>query len=100
MNTSNIINTSNVIEYDTTPQILTDNLKNKLNINYINDKRKIRNKLLEETDKYLIPDYPITSNQILEVKIYQQELRDYMNHFNIEIQSDFPTPPSFIPSFP
>ena len=49
MNTSNIINTSNVIEYDTTPQILTDNLKNKLNINYINDKRKIRNKLLEET---------------------------------------------------
>ena len=92
MNTSNLdINTSNV------DFIFNADLFSEGKRTYA---RNQRNQLLTKTDKYLIPDYPITSNQILEVKIYRQELRDYMNHFNIEIQSDFPTPPSFIPSFP
>jgi hypothetical protein len=44
--------------------------------------RDDRNKLLIDTDKYLvIPDMPnMTAEKIEELKVYRQKLRDYMNY--------------------
>ena len=44
--------------------------------------RDERNKLLIDTDKYLIiPDMPnMNPEKIEELKVYRQELRDYMNN--------------------
>jgi Phage tail assembly chaperone protein len=42
-------------------------------------KRANRDQLLKESDKYLIPDYPISSSNLELVKQYRQKLRDYMN---------------------
>ena len=39
--------------------------------------RAIRNKYLEQTDKYMITDYPITSTQKTKYKQYRAYLRDY-----------------------
>jgi len=41
--------------------------------------RNTRNSLLQLTDKYLIPDYPITPENLEIIKIYRQELRDFIN---------------------
>jgi hypothetical protein len=41
--------------------------------------RNTRNSLLQLTDKYLIPDYPITPENLEIIKLYRQELRDYIN---------------------
>lgn len=43
----------------------------------INNYRKKRNDLLTETDKYLLPDYPITPENLEIVKEYRQALRDF-----------------------
>ena len=42
-------------------------------------KRDQRNQLLKESDKYLLPDYPIASSNLELVKQYRQQLRDYMD---------------------
>jgi hypothetical protein len=34
---------------------------------------------LKDSDKYLIPDYPISSDNLELVKQYRQALRNYMN---------------------
>lgn len=39
--------------------------------------RSIRNQYLEQTDKYMITDYPITSTQKTKYKQYRAYLRDY-----------------------
>ena len=39
--------------------------------------KKNRNELLQETDKYLLADYPITPEQLEIVKAYRQQLRDF-----------------------
>jgi hypothetical protein len=36
-----------------------------------------RNKLLQESDKYVLIDYPITSQNLILIKEYRQNLRDY-----------------------
>jgi len=41
--------------------------------------RNTRNSLLQLTDKYLIPDYPITPKNLEIIKLYRQELRDFIN---------------------
>ena len=46
--------------------------------------RSKRNQLIAETDHMLLPDYPITSEQLIAIKAYRQELRD------IPEQSGFP----------
>jgi hypothetical protein len=46
---------------------------------YLNTRREERNKLLAQSDKYLIADFPITPENLELVKQYRQELRDYMN---------------------
>ena len=42
-------------------------------------KRENRNQLLKESDKYLLPDYPITPENLELIKTYRQQLRDYMD---------------------
>jgi hypothetical protein len=39
-----------------------------------------RNLILNQTDKYILSDYPVTSEQLEEVKQYRQALRDFTNN--------------------
>ena len=39
--------------------------------------RSVRNRYLEETDKYMIADYPITDEEREQYKAYRVYLRDY-----------------------
>ena len=39
--------------------------------------RKLRDALLVESDKYMLPDFPITEEQKNEILTYRQELRDF-----------------------
>ena len=41
------------------------------------DVRTVRNQYLEQTDKFMIADYPITSTQKTKYKQYRAYLRDY-----------------------
>ncbi len=47
--------------------------------------RNTRNSLLQLTDKYLIPDYPITPENLEIIKLYRQELRNYINIYSDDI---------------
>ena len=66
-------------------------------------KRENRNQLLKESDKYLLPDYPITPENLELIKTYRQQLRDYMDLNVVKNYSssnnialpDFPTFPDF-----
>jgi hypothetical protein len=52
--------------------------------------KKMRNKILLETDKYLIPDYPITPENLIIVKEYRQALRDFtLNNYILPDKPDF-----------
>ena len=42
-------------------------------------KRENRNQILKESDKYLLPDYPLTPENLELIKTYRQQLRDYMD---------------------
>ena len=42
--------------------------------------RNTRNTLLELTDKYILPDYPITADNLEIIKTYRQELRNFINN--------------------
>ena len=46
--------------------------------------RQQRDELLKATDKYMLPDYPITPEQLVLIKEYRQQLRDYMELINID----------------
>jgi len=69
--------------------------ENILNIDIINKKafdflRTKRNIILNETDKYLISDYPILPYQLNEIKNYRQLLRDLpLNNFQFPIKPNF-----------
>ena len=63
-------------------------------------KRDQRNQLLKESDKYLLPDYPISSSKLELVKQYRQQLRNYMDldqviNFSSSNNIPFPDFPSF-----
>ena len=50
--------------------------------------REERNKLLLESDKYFIPDFPVTPDKLILIREYRQQLRDMpINNFI------FPKPP-------
>ena len=61
--------------------------------NYVNYTllKNTRNLILAETDKYLLPDYPITSEQLEIVKNYRKALRDFTNNNYI-----MPDKPDFV----
>lgn len=49
-----------------------------------------RNLLLQETDKYILADYPITPEQLEIVKVYRQALRDFTkNDYTMPDRPDF-----------
>lgn len=62
--------------------------------------RNIRNGILSLTDKYLLPDYPISSDQLEIIKKYRNDLRDYINNnynnFLIYKFYDLPIKPDFV----
>jgi hypothetical protein len=95
MNTSNLDPEHLIL--DATPQVLTDVMRNAFMNNYVSASRKKRDDLLKETDKYLLSDYPITPEKLEEVKVYRQNLRNYMGLFNGNMQHpELPIKPSFI----
>ena len=55
----------------------------------INAKREERNKLLSDSDKYVLSDFPITPEKLIIVKQYRQDLRDY--DFENKLEGNFPT---------
>lgn len=55
---------------------------------YINTLRQRRNLLLEESDRYMLSDFPITEENKNKMIIYRQNLRDWMIQINIENLSD------------
>ena len=55
----------------------------------IKAKREERNKLLSNSDKYALLDYPITEEKLIIVKQYRQILLDF--DFNNNLELDFPT---------
>ena len=59
--------------------------------------RNERNKLLFQTDKYLLPDYPITSENLEKIKIYRQQLR---NFFQTDEVKNYTAITLTLPDFP
>jgi hypothetical protein len=45
----------------------------------IDEIRTMRNKLLKDSDYYLLPDITIEENKLKEMKEYRQQLREFMN---------------------
>ena len=70
------------------------------NEHFLKRTRNIRNELLNRTDKYILSDYPITLEQQMKIKLYRQELREFININNDLILTgakvDFPQQPDFI----
>lgn len=80
-----VINTYN--SPDEVPEELRQTAKEGLNITL----KQQRNNLLKETDKYLLPDFPITTDNLIKIKEYRQLLRDFTNNNYI-----LPDKPDFI----
>ena len=55
------------------------------NEHFLKRYRNIRNELLNKTDKYILSDYPITLEQQKQIKLYRQELREFINENEIKI---------------
>jgi hypothetical protein len=70
------------------------------NQHFLKRARNIRNELLNRTDRYILNDYPITLEQQMIIKLYRQDLREFINNNKEKILNgdklDFPTQPDFI----
>jgi hypothetical protein len=78
---------------------VTDQLYNSVdkNINVAKSIIDYRNQLLSSSDKYMLPDYPISDTEREEWKIYRQKLRDLTEQENWPsnvISISFPAPPT------
>lgn len=81
--------------------MIDEDYKKRITEQYLNTRREERNKLLAQSDKYLIADFPITPENLELVKQYRQKLRDYMNLeevINFNYYSE--TPIRDFPKFP
>ena len=61
-----------------------------------NNIRSNRNGLLAQTDWCVLPDAPFTPEQIEEIKIYRQQLRDITTDFTNPDDVVFPDLPEFL----
>ena len=52
--------------------------------------RSRRNRLLAESDKYMLPDYPLSEEQRAKVAVYRANLRDLPNMEGFPYISEFP----------
>ena len=70
------------------------------NAHFLKRARNIRNELLNKTDKYILSDYTITLDEQMKIKLYRQELREFINNNEIKILAgekvEFPPQPNFI----
>ena len=70
------------------------------NEHFLKRARNIRNELLNRTDRYILSDYPISLEQQMIIKVYRQDLRNFINENKEKILNgekiDFPTQPDFI----
>ena len=70
------------------------------NAHFLKRARNIRNELLNKTDKYFLIDFPIAHEQQMIIKAYRQELRDFINNYEIKILAGekvaFPQQPDFL----
>ena len=70
------------------------------NEHYLKRARNIRNELLNRTDRYFLIDYPIAIEQQMEIKLYRQYLRNFINDNKDKILNgekvDFPKQPDFL----
>ena len=70
------------------------------NQHFLKRARNIRNELLNKTDRYFLIDYPIAYEQQMIIKLYRQDLREFININKEKILNgdklDFPTQPDFI----
>ena len=70
------------------------------NEHFLKRARNIRNELLNRTDRYVLSDYPISPEQLIEIKEYRQNLRDFINENEIKILAgekvEWPKQPDFI----
>lgn len=55
--------------------------------------RQKRDRLLSKTDFYIMPDYPITEEDLEEVKAYRQALRDVPNQDGFPRNIEWPVKP-------
>lgn len=79
------------IPFDTTlqPELTPEFLEIIKNDTY-NHLKKIRTELLIATDKYLLPDFPITPDQLIIIKEYRQLLRNFtQNDYIMPVKPDF-----------
>jgi hypothetical protein len=52
--------------------------------------KNIRNELLLETDKYVLPDFPITPDNLIIIKDFRQKLRDFTkNNYELPERPEF-----------
>ena len=79
------------IPFDTTPQPeLTPEFLEIIKNDTYNHLKKMRTELLIATDKYLLPDFPITPDQLIIIKEYRQLLRDFTNNnYELPVKPDF-----------
>ena len=70
------------------------------NEHFLKRARNIRNELLNRTDRYFLIDYPIAYEQQMIIKLYRQDLREFININNELILTgakvDYPIQPEFI----
>ena len=70
------------------------------NEHFLKRARNIRNELLNRTDRYVLSDYPISPEQLMEIKEYRQNFRDFINENEIKILAgekvEWPKQPDFI----
>ena len=79
------------IPFDTTPQPeLTPEFLEIIKNDTYNHLKKMRTELLIATDKYLLPDFPITPEQLIIIKEYRQSLRNFtQNDYIMPVKPDF-----------
>lgn len=57
----------------------------------IDEKRKIRNMYLRKSDKYVLPDFPISSSDLKLAKQYRVYLRDFFEDLKFAENNDIKT---------
>ncbi len=75
------------------PDVADDEFKVLIDNSVKKTRKEERNKLLSETDKYVLPDFNITTENKTKIMNYRQNLRNF--NYN-DLFLNFPEFPSFI----